>query len=153
MNAPADGTFAARVKIALGEDSPYTAVKKLALIGRAIAPQTIYAWLSGGGADDGTLADFARVYGVRLAWLKFGDGEQREPTDTERDMARLFSELPPEMRREALDILGYQIQRATALVASERTASYMAMIDKIKADMDRLRNETGEPNARRPKPR
>jgi hypothetical protein len=153
MTANPAPSFADRVRIALAGDSGHTAAQKMALIGRPTAAQTIYAWLKGGGADDATLTDFAKVYGVRLAWLRYGDGEQHEPTDTEREMARLFSELPPEMRREALDILGYQIQRATALIASERTASYITMIDKIKRDMDRLKNETGEPNGRPPKPR
>lgn len=143
MNDTKASSFADRVKIALAADSPYTAARKLALVGRVIAPQTIYSWLNGGGADDQTLVDFARVYDVRLPWLRYGDGDQREPTEAERDMARLFAELPPELRRETLDILGYQVQRATALVASERTARYMTMIEKIKADMARLKGAPG----------
>ena len=66
-------------------------------------------------------------------WLSLGEGPE-EPTETVYDA---LAELPAEKAQQSLDFLRFQWENTAGSIASEKIASYTAMIQRIKQDMER----------------
>lgn len=65
-------------------------------------------------------------------WLSTGEG----PENSTEAIGRAMSELPDEKRQQAFDFVLYQVDRAKD-VLGERSADYMKMIERIRADMEK----------------
>ena len=114
----------------IAKDSAGAVSRKLAVEGVSVSYQAVHKWLNGGGITDEMLEALARAYRVSPAWLKYGEGRKREP------LQEVFEALPDDNRQQVLDFIRYQVTMSTPLAAREQTARYLAMIDKIRTDMD-----------------
>ena len=65
--------------------------------------------------------------------LTFGEKVAMQAWD--RAIFKIVDELPSEQKQEVLDFTLYKIERAQHLIASDKLAKYLTMIDKIKHDM------------------
>jgi transcriptional regulator with XRE-family HTH domain len=65
--------------------------------------------------------------------LTFGEKAALEAWD--RAIFKIVDDLPSEQKQEVLDFTLYKIERAQHLIASDKLAKYLTMIDKIKHDM------------------
>lgn len=88
---------------------------------------------------------FARGLGVRIADFSptlaadLGDANHSEANT----VGQIFDGLPDNEKQEALDFIRYKFERAEGVIASEKTAHYMTMIERIQKDMARrLSTET-----------
>lgn len=52
----------------------------------------------------------------------------------------LVESLPKEVRGEAVDFIGYLLERKQTLMAREQVGRYVTMIEGIKKDMEEKRN-------------
>lgn len=81
---------------------------------------------------------FAKGLGVNVA--EFSPTLARQlgeiPNDTEGDVGQIFMALPKDDRQSALDFISFRFQKAEQVIGSDKLAHYMAMIDRIKKDMD-----------------
>lgn len=116
---------AGRTYAALADD-----LKKSA--GIEVTAQTLHNWASGKtDITEDNLAALAAYYRVRPSWLRYGEG----PREPEPRLEDVLSGLPDEERQQVFDFVRYKIERADAVIAKERMASYLTMIDRIRADM------------------
>lgn len=87
---------------------------------------------------------FARGLGVPVSAFSPTLAEKIAGTDVMDPIGEAVSALPEADRQQVLDFIQYRWERAGELVASERAARYVAMIEKIKADMaKRTKGEGG----------
>lgn len=100
-----------------------------------ITPQAMHKWVKQGG---GITADNARVvadsFEVSPGWLLFGEGEAPAPK-----LGDVVLDLPGDKPQQTLDFIEYQIQAGSKFIASEKLASYMTMIDRIRKDLKKRR--------------
>lgn len=100
-----------------------------------VAPQDITNWKARGIPKD-KIVPIAMKIGCRSEWLLTGEGEM----DGSK-LDQLFDALPKHIKQSALDFIGYQISgNAHSLVAGDKVSTYHAMIESIRADMERKKN-------------
>lgn len=122
------GTFAARFEQLRGGMSYQTlsdAVHRKS--GIRISPQAMHLWSKGGEISEENLAVLAEFFGVSKAWLRYGEG----------DLEDALVQLPEESRQQVFDFIRYKIERADTQIASQSLPDYLAMIDRIKDDMNK----------------
>lgn len=87
---------------------------------------------------------FARGLGVPVSAFSPTIATQIAGTEVMDPIGEAVSALPESDRQQVLDFIQYRWQRAGELVASERAARYVTMIEGIKADMaKRTKDEEG----------
>lgn len=87
---------------------------------------------------------FARGLGVPVSAFSTTIAAQIAGTEAMDPIGEAVSALPESDRQQVLDFIQYRWQRAGELVASERAARYVTMIEGIKADMaKRTKDEEG----------
>lgn len=100
--------------------------------GKRISPQAMHKWTKGGGIDPASLRLVAEFFGVNEAWLMFGVGNEARGASLENGI----TDLGHADGQAVLDFFRYKIERADGLMASEKVAHYVSMIERIQADMD-----------------
>ena len=94
-----------------------------------ITAQAMHQWVAKGWLPSETnMRAIAEFFGVREAWLRYGEGQETERASLEDAIA----ELPD--GQQVIDFIEYKIGRAEGMIASDKFASYMAMIDRLKKD-------------------
>lgn len=83
------------------------------------------------------LFKIARRLGKSAEWLVTGEGTELPPELIYNGLV----ELPLENAKQSLDYMQYQIERAGSLIASEKAARYVAMIQAFKLDMEKRRGK------------
>lgn len=87
---------------------------------------------------------FARGLGVPVSAFSPTIASQIAGTEVMDPIGEAVSALPESDRQQVLDFIQYRWERAGELVASERAARYVTMIEGIKADMaKRTKDEEG----------
>ena len=84
-----------------------------------------------------TLFSLADELGIDPRELTFGERAAKESVD--RMVFKLIDDMPEPDRQAVFDFTLYRAERAEGMIASEKIASYLVMIDKIKADMAKKR--------------
>lgn len=69
-------------------------------------------------------------------WLALGEGPETPP----EFFYEAISNLPPPQAQQSLDFINFQWMHTEGRVAAQKIASYTAMIDRIKKDMDRKKS-------------
>jgi hypothetical protein len=88
---------------------------------------------------------FARGLGVPVSAFSTTIAAQIAGTEAMDPIGEAVSALPESDRQQVLDFIQYRWQRAGELVASERAARYVTMIESIKADMaQRTKDDEGD---------
>ena len=79
----------------------------------------------------------AKWAGVQLEWLLTGRGPKYESSMASDRLWVLeaLDDMDIERAQATLDFYGYQLQNSSKIIASEKTARYLSMIDTIKKDM------------------
>lgn len=104
-------------------------------VGQRISPQAMHKWVK---QSNGITIDNARLvaefFEVSPAWLLFGEGEAKPPP-----INRIVENLPADNQQQTLDFIEYQISKSEGMIASEKLTDYMAMIQRIREDMEQRR--------------
>jgi transcriptional regulator with XRE-family HTH domain len=79
------------------------------------------------------LFKIARRLGKSAEWLVTGEGTELPPELIYNGL----SDLPLENAKQSLDYMQYQIEKAGNLIASEKAARYVTMIQAFKDDMEK----------------
>jgi hypothetical protein len=122
-------TLIERIIDTIAGDKPPTVSRKLQTIGISVSYQAIHKWLKGGGVSDEALEALAHVYKVNIAWLKYGQGDKRDP------VAEVMDALPLEDQQQVLDFIQFRLNRPGGPLSPQSINRYMSMIEKIKDDM------------------
>ena len=130
-------SMADRIREALGNDTPYDASRRLRERGVQISAQSIYEWLKGSEVKEDNLEQLAAEYGTTCAWLRYGAGDARAPSDVATEGGQLMERLPDEVRQETLDFIGYKLSRPDVQIAEETRASYLRFTEAVRADLAR----------------
>lgn len=133
-----------RIRELIGDDSPYDVARKFALRGTDLSAQAVYKWLGGGDIGEANLRLLCEIYGTSPAYVRYGIKTEERLTNGQKAAAELIGSAPPQMVQMTLDFLEYQMQKTSAPAVQEHLADYMAMIDRIKRDMDARREATGQ---------
>lgn len=96
-----------------------------------VSDAAVSKWLRTGEVARDRLVDLARTLEISVDQLLTG-----APAPSS-DVQEAFDSLPDADRQMTLDFLQYRWERAEGVVASEKIARYVAMIERIKADMKR----------------
>lgn len=121
---------------ALRAGKPYDKLSEelLAATGKRVSAQTLHNWATGKtDITEDNLQVLASFYKVRPAWLRYGEGDMHESAALED----VLKDLPEPDRQQVFDFVRYKIERADTMIASDKIGSYLTMIDRIKADMER----------------
>jgi transcriptional regulator with XRE-family HTH domain len=113
-----------------------------------VSPNAARKWVQGLGMPElDTAIAIANWAGVNVNWLLQGVGPKKgDKTDTKGIVLNeAMAAIPPDDRQMVLDFLRYKIERAEGIIAGERMARYLTMIDHFKADMQRKRDKKGGP--------
>lgn len=102
--------------------------------GLRISPQAMHKWVKGGGITPDNAKIVAEFFGVTPGWLLFGEG-----ADTRPSVEDAMQELPGDQQQQTIDFLEYQLHRSAPMIAREKLAKYMAMIDGIRRDLEKKR--------------
>lgn len=102
-----------------------------------VSDAAVSKWLRTGEVARDRLVDLARTLHISVDQLLTGEVK---PSDSVRDA---IESLPDTDRQMTLDFLQYRWERAEGIVASEKIARYVAMIEQIKSDM--LRRHKDDP--------
>lgn len=94
-----------------------------------VTPQAVTKWIKTGQISREKATEVARVLGVSLDVLLAGAA-----TDSV-EKGQVIDGLLPEDQQQVMDFIRYKFERSEGLLASEKVAHYMAMIDRIKNDM------------------
>lgn len=86
---------------------------------------------------------FANGLGVPVSAFSPTLAQQISGVEAMDPIGEVVAALPEDDRRMVLDFIQYRWERAGTLMASERSSRYVAMIESIKADMQR-RKAAGE---------
>lgn len=99
-----------------------------------ISPQAMHKWVHGGGITPENAKVVALFFGVTPGWLLFGEGAESVPSVEDAVL-----ELPGDQPQQTIDFLEYQLRRSAPMIAGEKMAKYMAMIDGIRKDLEKKR--------------
>ena len=98
-----------------------------------VTPKAARKWLNGDGFPElETAIRICNDAGVNVTWLLQGIGPKRAAES--RDVAAVgeaIAALPRDDQQQALDFIKYKIVTADEWFTAERTARYLAMIDRI----------------------
>ena len=83
------------------------------------------------------LFEAARVLNKSAEWLMTGKGFALPP----EGLTDALRELPLNDQQQIFDFIEYRIDKAEGLLASEKAARYLAMIDEFKSDLDAKRKK------------
>lgn len=83
----------------------------------------------------------ARVLNKSAEWLMTGKGFEQSPDR----LTEALNDLPINDQQQIFDFIEYRIDKAEGLLASEKAARYLTMIDGFKTDLDAKRKKDGEP--------
>lgn len=100
-----------------------------------VSDAAVSKWLRTGEISRDRLVDLARMLKISVDQLL--TGESAPPNDVQD----AFESLPDVDRQMTLDFLQYRWERAEGVVASEKIARYVKMIERIKSDMKRRHDE------------
>lgn len=106
-----------------------------------VSPQAVTKWIQTGQISRENAQAAAPVLGLSLDALLAGasiEGAQ---------IGEAIGELPEGNQQEVLDFIRYKFERSEGLIAGDRAAHYVAMIDRIKADMAARRTPPPPPSA------
>lgn len=107
-----------------------------------VSPNAARKWVQGLGMPElETAIEIANWGGVNVIWLLQGKGPKRgDKLDTKAIVLNeAMDAIPPDDRQMVLDFMRYKIERADGIIAGERMARYLTMIDNFKADMAKRR--------------
>lgn len=79
------------------------------------------------------LFKIARKLRKSAEWLVTGEGTQLP----REELYDALSQLPADTPQQSLDFIQYQIEKAEGVIASDKIARYVAMIEDFKRDMER----------------
>lgn len=134
----ADTALGARILEAIGDDSYESAAARVQQHGGRVTAPALHKWVKGSGEiTEPNIRAFCEAYGVSPAWLRYGVGERKADSALP---SGLVESLPKEVRSEAVDFIGYLLERKQALIAGEQLGRYVTMIERIKRDMEERRN-------------
>lgn len=134
-----EGSFADRFERLRGDTSYEKLSDAIALkCGVRISAQGMHKWVKQGG---GITLENAKVvseyFGVSPSWLLFGEGK---PSAIEE----VIAQLPDDNPQQTIDFIEYKLQRSEHLIASEKLAHYMKMIEDFRQDIAKLRDKPSE---------
>lgn len=127
-------SLADRLREVFGRDKASHVSAKLAKHGISVSYQAIHKWLKGGNVSDENLQAVAEIYGVSAAWLKYGTGARAPARNELAHVGEVIEALDAESRRVAVEHLHFLLTRQA--MPPETMGRYLAMIDRIKRDMD-----------------
>jgi len=134
----ADTAIGARILEVIGDDSYEAAAARVQQRGGKVSAPALHKWVKGcGEITEPNIRAFCEAYGVSPAWLRYGVGTRNGSAAAP---SGLVESLPKDVRAEAVDFIGYLVERKQTLMAREQVGRYMTMIDRIKRDMDEKRN-------------
>lgn len=81
------------------------------------------------------LFKIARKLGKSAEWLVTGEGTELP----REEIYEALADLPDDTPQHSLDFIQYQIEKADGLMASDKIARYVAMIESFKRDLDKRR--------------
>lgn len=128
----------ARILEEIGDDSYEEAAARIQQHGGRVSAPALHKWVTGSGEiTEPNIRAFCDAYRISPAWLRYGVGERKADANPQ---SGLVESLPKDVRAEAVDFIGYLVERKQPLMAREQVGRYMTMIDRIKRDMDEKRN-------------
>lgn len=102
-----------------------------------ISPQALHKWVKGGGVAVENIRAVANYFGVSPGWLLFGEGAGPDATE---HLESALQDLPQESQQQVLDFITYKIERAEGLLANDKLARHMALIESFKRDLAGLKS-------------
>lgn len=128
----------ARILEVIGDDSYEAAAARVQQRGGKVSAPAMHKWVQGTGEiTEPNIRAFCEAYGVSPAWVRYGVGER---SANAKPRPGLVESLPKEVRGEAVDFIGYLLERKQTLMAREQVGRYVTMIEGIKKDMEEKRN-------------
>lgn len=128
----------ARILEVIGDDSYEAAAARVQQRGGKVSAPAMHKWVQGTGEiTEPNIRAFCEAYGVSPAWVRYGVGER---SANAKPRPGLVESLPKEVRGEAVDFIGYLLERKQPLMAREQVGRYVTMIEGIKKDMEEKRN-------------
>jgi len=128
----------ARILEVIGDDSYEAAAARVQQRGGKVTAPAMHKWVQGTGEiTEPNIRAFCEAYGVSPAWVRYGVGER---SANAAPRTGLIESLPKEVRGEAIDFIGYLLERKQPLMAREQLGRYVTMIERIQKDMDEKRN-------------
>lgn len=94
-----------------------------------VTPQAVAKWMKTGQISRENATEVARVLGVSLDALLAGGASDAGAK------GQVIDGLPLEEQQQVMDFIRYKYERSEGLLASEKLAHYMSMIDRINSDM------------------
>lgn len=99
--------------------------------GVQISAQAMHQWVTKGWLpSEANMRAVAEFFGVREAWLRYGEGQESEAASIED----AIEALPSDDGQQVIDFIRYKIERAESMIASDQFATYMALIDRLMGD-------------------
>lgn len=104
-----------------------------------VSDAAVTKWIESGKISRANAILVAKALGVSVDHILQGNRQtlgarMAEPIDT----------LPPDAQQDVLDFIRYKYERAETLIASDKAADYHRMIERITADMEKLRKKQGQ---------
>lgn len=137
-NDNTEDTFAARFD-ALRGDRSYQDISDgiEKRFGVRITPQAMNKWVKGGGIKPDNARVLADFFDVTPGWLLFGES----PAKRQLDVKDAVLELPGDQSQQTIDFIEYQLHRAAPMIARDKMAKYMTMIDGIRKDLSKKQRD------------
>lgn len=95
-----------------------------------VSPQAVTKWMQTGQISREKATEVARALGMSIDELLGGVSPKGA------QIGHAIDQLSDQHKQEVLDFVRYKFERSEGLIASDKAAHYVAMIDRIKADMD-----------------
>lgn len=109
--------------------------------GVRISPQGMNKWVTrSGGITMENAKAVAEYFSVSPSWLLFGEGKP----STSITLEDVISQLPDDNPQQTIDFIEYKLQRSEHLIASDKIARYMDMIDRFRKDIEQRRKGSGD---------
>lgn len=116
----------ARILEAMGDDAYEDAAAKVQLAGGQASAPAMHKWVTKqGNITEPNVIAFCKAYGVRPAWLRYGAMPKKE---NEEDRRGIIESLPRSIKKEALDFIGYLIEKRGHSALGEDVAKYVYWI-------------------------
>jgi transcriptional regulator with XRE-family HTH domain len=99
-----------------------------------VSDTAVSKWINEGTISRANAGKVAKALGISVDHLLHG------PEDSVWELlAEPLKKLPVESQQDVLEYMRFKFERARSVIASDNIASYLTMIDRIKADMERLK--------------
>lgn len=104
-----------------------------------ISQPAVGKWFNGESFPDlDNMVQLAEWGEVSLDWLMTGRGAKKRAPNLDKHfwILEALEDMGDARTQATLDFYGYQIQNSAGVIASDKIARYMTMIDEFKRDMD-----------------